>query len=248
LYRAELHGKLSSTLEESEDVLTSNVFSFFAYADRSFLARYLSQLLGQPVSIDDAQSAKVIFWPKFSDGTEADVVVEIGDFFILVEAKLGSEFGRDAADSERRQLARELAMGRNAAKGKGLQFRLWTITAESFPRASDYVFLRERAAGEWIWSNWQSIAAFLDVPDLARQPLIANDLLLLLNKKGLRRFRGFSHFALSGHVSVAGRSLFFDEATSTVRGIFVGFESAFATTDPLDVVPLEAFYKGKTNV
>ncbi len=41
MYLAELHGKLLSKLEKREDILTSNVFSFFKYSNRN---RYLMSL------------------------------------------------------------------------------------------------------------------------------------------------------------------------------------------------------------
>ena len=34
MYLAEIHGKLSMENENKEDILTSNVFSFFKYANR----------------------------------------------------------------------------------------------------------------------------------------------------------------------------------------------------------------------
>jgi len=43
MYLAELHGKLSSKIQRMEDLLTSNVFSFFKYSTREiFLKEYLS--------------------------------------------------------------------------------------------------------------------------------------------------------------------------------------------------------------
>ena len=42
MYLAEIHGKLSAKLERKEDILTSNVFSFFKYSNRS---KYLMSLI-----------------------------------------------------------------------------------------------------------------------------------------------------------------------------------------------------------
>jgi len=45
LYSAELHGKLPSAISRMEDILTSNVFSFFKHASRHiFLKGYLNSL------------------------------------------------------------------------------------------------------------------------------------------------------------------------------------------------------------
>ena len=41
---AELNGKIPSNLDGKEDILTSNVFSFFKYCDRQLLKDYLFHL------------------------------------------------------------------------------------------------------------------------------------------------------------------------------------------------------------
>ncbi len=46
MYLAELHGKLSSNVERKEDILTSNVFSFFKYSNRKVYLKELMKLLG----------------------------------------------------------------------------------------------------------------------------------------------------------------------------------------------------------
>jgi hypothetical protein len=95
MYEAELRGKLSTNLQTSEDILTSNVFSFFKYSDRKvFLQQYLHQL-GIDVSRQDVKSAQFIFWPRFDDQTEPDLVLIVGNYYILVEAKYSSSFGKD---------------------------------------------------------------------------------------------------------------------------------------------------------
>ncbi len=46
MYLAELHGKLSQRIERMENILTSNVFSFFKYSTREiFLKGYLNELM-----------------------------------------------------------------------------------------------------------------------------------------------------------------------------------------------------------
>jgi len=44
MYQAELKGKLSSSTERMEDILTSNVFSFFKHSNRKI---YLKELLNK---------------------------------------------------------------------------------------------------------------------------------------------------------------------------------------------------------
>jgi len=78
MYLAELHGKLSSKTERLEDILTSNVFSFFKYSDRTiFLRRYL-KMLGFSVSSEEASEAEFVFWPRYEENTEPDLVIRVG--------------------------------------------------------------------------------------------------------------------------------------------------------------------------
>ena len=79
MYIAELRGKLSRDQENKEDLLTSNVFSFLKYAPREvFLFEYINYL-GISITKEDARSAKFLFWTTYSDLTEPDVVIIIGD-------------------------------------------------------------------------------------------------------------------------------------------------------------------------
>ena len=78
MYLAELHGKLSPKLERMEDVLTSNVFSFFKYSAREvFLKGYL-EMLGFGVSEQEAGAAEFLFWHRFEDNTEPDLIIRLG--------------------------------------------------------------------------------------------------------------------------------------------------------------------------
>ena len=88
---AELNGKIPSKLEDKEDILTSNIFSFLKYSSRRLLKDYLS-LLGIDVTLNDSKNAEFIFWPKYDDRTEPDLVIVCGDNYILFEAKLYSDF------------------------------------------------------------------------------------------------------------------------------------------------------------
>lgn len=87
MYQAELHGKLSGAVAEAEDILTSNVFSFYLYSDRVHLQQLLG-LIRVPVSLSEAEDAEFRFWPLLSEGTEPDLVLLAGSYYILVEAKL----------------------------------------------------------------------------------------------------------------------------------------------------------------
>ena len=64
MLRAELHGKLSSKVVESEDVLTSAVFGFLEVAPRRVLRAYLKSALGMDVSVAEAEEAEFSFWRR----------------------------------------------------------------------------------------------------------------------------------------------------------------------------------------
>ena len=67
-------------MERMEDILTSNVFSFFKYSTREiFLKGYLNKL-GFDISGQEANAAELIFWPRFEENTEPDLVIITGDY------------------------------------------------------------------------------------------------------------------------------------------------------------------------
>jgi len=79
-------------VERMEDVLTSNVFSFFKYSTRDiFLKNYLNEL-EFTVSDQEAEEVEFKFWPVFEDGTKPDLVIIVGKYYLLIEAKYFSGF------------------------------------------------------------------------------------------------------------------------------------------------------------
>ena len=128
MYQAELRGKLPHYLYKSEDILTSYVFSFFKYANRKiFLFNYLKSL-GINVKEREAHNAEFQFWPCYDDLTEPDLVLIVGDFYILIEAKYTSSFGQ-ANQKTQSQLVREYNGGMVEAEKLDKKFILLTITA-----------------------------------------------------------------------------------------------------------------------
>ncbi len=100
MYLAESHGKLSSNIERMEDVLTSNVFSFFKYSEREvFLKGYLNEL-GFSVSEQEARDAEFLFWHRFEHNTEPDLVIKVGEYYRLFEAKYFSGFDEGTERNE----------------------------------------------------------------------------------------------------------------------------------------------------
>lgn len=72
MYIAEIRGKIPSEFEHKEDVLTSNVFSFFKYASRAIFLGPFLEMLGITATEKDLEDAEFIFWPTYEDGTEPD--------------------------------------------------------------------------------------------------------------------------------------------------------------------------------
>jgi hypothetical protein len=131
MYLAELRGKLSSRVERMEDILTSNVFSFFKYSSKDiFLKNYLNKL-GFNISNLEAEEAEFRFWPVFEDGTEPDLVIMVGKYYLLIEAKYFSGFGKKTETTDD-QLKREIKGGQLDAFSYGKEFYLIAITADYY--------------------------------------------------------------------------------------------------------------------
>jgi hypothetical protein len=73
MYQAELKGKLPPSASEREDLLTSNVFSFLKYADRSaYLGNFLRRVAKFDISDTELPGVAFHFWPCLDDGTQPD--------------------------------------------------------------------------------------------------------------------------------------------------------------------------------
>ena len=129
MYLAELRGKLSSRLERSEDILTSNVFSFFKYADHNIFLKSLLEMLNIDISNANLEDAEFHFWPRYADNTEPDLVIIVGNHYLLFEAKYLSSF-EWIENKELSQLNREIRGGLFESKALNKEFHLIAVTAE----------------------------------------------------------------------------------------------------------------------
>ena len=162
MYLAELRGKLSGDIENKEDVLTSNVFSFLKYAPRQiFLSRFLD-IFNIHVSKKELIDAKFEFWPSYDDGTEPDVVISVGDYYILIEAKYRSGFGQKNGFISH-QLDREYYEGKQTANQLNKQFLMATITADSFNKPKLFEDIKQTVKEEIFWLNWQKIPDCMNI-------------------------------------------------------------------------------------
>lgn len=228
MYLAELQGKLSPKVERMEDILTSNVFSFFKYSTRDiFLKRYLSSL-GFNISVQQARDAEFIFWPRFEDNTEPDLVLIAADYYILIEAKYFSGFAGETPKTKS-QLLREINGGRREARNYGKQFHLVVVTADSYKKEDKLKDIPKGLKHYCIWTNWQRVSWFLysllesDLYIRKEDRDFATDLYDLLDMKNLRGFQGFEEITGEPVYSKTDASVFFDARTAKFRGDFIGF-------------------------
>lgn len=165
---AEIHGKLSldrtTPADRLEDTLTDAVLGSLRYLPRHVLGAVLCEAFDTTFSAAQLHEARLRFWPTFPDGTEPDVVVEVGGVMIIVEAKYESPFSQG-------QLIREWRHGRRDALARQLSGPwLLAVTAHATEPAeledargelaNDPAFedagLASSSAVRWI--SWQRIA------------------------------------------------------------------------------------------
>jgi hypothetical protein len=227
MYLAEIHGKFTPHEERKEDILTSNVFSFFKYAKRKVFLSKLLSLLGLNIDESDIEDAEFIFWPTYEDGTEPDLVIIVGEYYLLFEAKLFSGFGKDS-DSIESQLVREIKGGNTEARNRNKKFQLVAVTAHY----AKHQFLAKNPEfinSDILWLNWHQIALLIYKVLDEKEPLdietrcFAEDLYSLLVKKNLRKFAGSEILAALQTLDQSPPRIFFDPTTAQYRGDFLGF-------------------------
>ncbi len=248
MYLAEIHGKLSRDNENKEDILTSNVFSFFKYTDRRIFLYQFLKFIGLDITPENAQQATFLFWPTYTDGTQPDLVILVGRYYLLVEAKYHSGFGQETP-SRKHQLVREVEGGVLEAKSLGRQFKIIVVTADYYFMQGIFTDFPEDHKKDLVWIDWQEIAFLIsnilehnpDVPEETR--LFADDLYRLFLKKNLRRYEGRQALVPAQKIMFHGDLIFFEADTATYRGDFIGFLNAFETTQRIHPVSQDLFYQ-----
>ena len=220
---AELNGKIPSKLNDKEDILTSNGFSFFKYSDRLLFKDYLSEL-GIKVTLNESENTEFIFWPCYEDGTEPDLVVICGKYYLLFEAKFYSDFSPETTTIAS-QIEREISMGKMTADNINKEFIYIVITAEYYKDRKKYLEYENRDF-KFIWTNWQFISSFIDrkleSENLQQNREFANDLFSLLVKKRLRSFEGITNIKIQNEIELSD-NIFYNVNTSKFKGEFSGF-------------------------
>jgi len=260
MYLAELHGKLSSkfdkenylsqSIERMEDILTSNVFSFFKYSNRDiFLMNYLNELnklkSGFKISKEEAEKAEFRFWPRYEDGTEPDLVIIVGKYYLLIEAKYFSVFGEKTETSDE-QLKREIEGGQLEAFNYGKEFCLIAITADYYFKEYKFKAILPDYEKCFKWTNWQFVSSFLD-NTLSSNPNIKGperdfclDLYNLLDKKNLRKFQNITNV---GPLLQNYSSIFFQVKTAKFRGDFIGFIDSLSFNEEFKIQRKIIFFR-----
>jgi len=247
VYQAELCGKLPSSVTRMEDILTSNVFSFLKYANREIFLRGYLERLGFDISGEESKNASFLFWPRYEEKTEPDLVIIAGPFYLLVEAKYFSGFG-DKTEKSEAQLVREIKGGLLEAKNYGKQFALVAITADHIYKDSKFTGIPEEFRHLVKWTNWQRIAAFLnevlngDNAVTPHEREFALDLYYLLDSKSLRGYQGTGILYSSLPELDIHRYVFFRAETARYRGDFIGFTKSLATMGEISQFKKRLFF------
>lgn len=220
---AELKGKVPSQFHNSEDILSSNVFSYFKYSNRKILKDYLGEL-GIDVSLNESNNAEFIFWPSYTDGTEPDIIIVCGNYYLLFEAKFRSDFAPKTIKNES-QIDREVKMGKLAAENINKEFVFIAITAEYSKNKNKYsMFLDNKT--NFIWTNWQFVTTFIfnkfEANEFGEYDKHASDLYKLLVKKRLRSFNGLGTIISNPIIKEEG-AIFYRVESSKYKGEYTGF-------------------------
>ncbi len=251
MFLVELHGKLSAQLEVKEDILTSNVFSFFKYADRTIFLKAFLHLFSLNITIEEAEKAEFLFWPHYEEGTEPDLVLLVGKYYLLVEAKYYSNFAPETKLSKA-QLIREIEGGKLEAKSYNKIFKLLAITADHYYKAEKFKIIPSDFHADFIWTNWQSVTSFIEntleikTKLIGRDLSFAMDLLSLLKKKGLRGFQGIDSFMNIPKLLSSQNNVFFNAETAVFRGDFLGFMKTLIYSKKLNLLPEYIFFNNNS--
>lgn len=196
----------------------------------------------------EASKAEFHFWPAFDDHTEPDLVIIVGQYYLLFEAKYHSGFGQ-ATGERKHQIAREVQGGKRQALNLGKEFKIIAVTAYYSDKPEIKRDIPPEYRGDLIWTNWQSIAFLVD-QQVAKNPglssetrLFANDLYELLVRKKLRNFEGLKVLsALPPALRPKSEAIFFEAKTASHRGAFLGFTTVLADAKRIHSMPGSIFW------
>jgi len=191
---AQLRGKLPTEVWlGSEDLLTSAVFGTLKNLSPSVIAALLSRVQPLKGSTAPTVSGPLAwhFWPWWNV-CEPDVVIEDAETLCVIEAKLYSEFGEDAAAGS--QLRREWLDGLKVSREKGKELWLVAVTNHAVIPADSIrrqLVKSEADPSRVCWLSWLEIGRLLRELGDELGGGWCEDLLDLLTRMGLAPFDGF---------------------------------------------------------
>ncbi|MFC1874289.1 hypothetical protein ACFLYX_03200 [Chloroflexota bacterium] len=195
-----------------------------------------------------ARDTQFIFWPRFEDNTEPDLVLLVADYYILIEAKYFSGFVGETPKTKA-QLLREINGGRREARNYGKQFYLVVVTADSYKKEDKLRDIPKDLKHYCMWTNWQKVSWLLsnilesDLQIRREERDFATDLYDLLDIKNLRGFRGFE--GLNSKLILekldTSENVFFDAKTAVFRGDFIGFTDSLLFDQKIGFVKTPIF-------
>ena len=208
MLHAILHGKVSAKLRDQEDVLTSCVFGLLDTLPATLgLAPWLRQartLRGTALTVDAEalDNAGPTFWPSYPlvDGrVEPDVLFDLGDSAILIEAKYGAgPSGWPSA--EEGPLAGQLGRQWRAASAPGRSLELvyltagWTMPSEEMEAMIAEVerMTEDRRFRDHLyWLSWRSLPqALAKEAQTPRRARALTSLRRYIARAGLDTFTG----------------------------------------------------------
>lgn len=231
MLKAQIHSKLPTQICDLEDVLTSDVFSFFYYSNRQVFLYDFLRRIDLVVSRSESVSAEFQFWPRFEEQTEPDLIIIVGNYYLLIEAKYKSDFGK-GSDKTKPQLIRETEAGLIEAENLGKKFVLLAITKDAYKINEKYISVQNDKKLTVNWFSWQKVSEMLiellkseKSIDL-RDRLLAEDLLSTLDKKNLRKYQSLQKVLKSNKSLNPLKQIFLKAETIQVRGDFIGFTNS----------------------
>jgi hypothetical protein len=238
MLKAQIHSKVPTQITDLEDILTSDVFSFFYYSNRQvFLFDFLNKI-GLSISKYDSTMAEFQFWPRYEEHTEPDLVIIVGNYYILIEAKYMSDFGK-GSDKTKPQLIREIEAGMIEAHNIGKQFVLLAITKDPYKKTDKFISVQKDKNLTINWFSWQKISEMLidllksDESIDKRDRLFATDLLTVLDKKNLRKYQNLQKVLKSTKKINPIKQIFIKAETIEFRGDFIGFSNSIIISNKL---------------
>lgn len=238
MLKAQIHSKLPTQISDLEDVLTSDVFSFFYYSNRQIFLYDFLHRIGLTVSKADSVLAEFQFWPRFEEQTEPDLIIIVGDYYLLIEAKYKSDFGK-GSDKSKPQLIRETEAGLVEAENLGKQFVLLAITKDAYKMTDKYISVQNDKNLIINWFSWQKVSEMLiellktEESIDSRDRLLAEDLLTTLDKRNLRKYQSLQKVLKSKKSLNPIKQIFLKAETIEFRGDFIGFTNSIIVTQRL---------------